>query len=625
MDIRLNKTYFLVPLFYIAVIFGLLFLQFSKRGEKFFDSFPELILSGITAAAEPKNGEQKEIEELHLRYKGIDFAFGSRYRAQLVFEDGSSRDLILGRYQKTEMGFTLNFDRDVKLDFIPDSAKDILSIHAEIGKRTAGSVQALVMGFSAVDGAKVNNVERMPILSVDHKEKNYLLSLPEKSSIDMARQLLVVVPSGDSALITFGPSSEGTKESFRQWYANQMGGATPPEALSQKVTEYINGAYQGWKTGRYSAEGGVWLTEGNTQAFKETLVTAYLAESLQRGDYSAARAQVQQTAQNHARSVSFISSPYLGNLQELFVRLLQDDEKESARLLSQVRSRNNSVWNRGDLLRFAALRGSPGLKDEILRFAAAANLHTLSFPSALGMLQNYYETLDADPESADVLRRSTELINTKVFPSIIKIAEGFFLENESGKIDVYLSVLAGRILIRAGKAEKDPVLESIGRDLIISALNLSDRQGFLPKNILFADMILRGTEGRIAPEDIYSLLVDNPYYPRFIDLGQQLGPGAWLYTGANMRDVNISPARNIFRFQFPMGQTHHFVFRGAKPYTEIQLWKISWRIDANFERYNIGAYFIPERNLFMAKYNHRNREEEFLMSFAPVPDSSATE
>jgi hypothetical protein len=241
------------------------------------------------------------------------------------------------------------------------------------------------------------------------------------------------------------------------------------------------------------------------------------------------------------------------------------------------------------------------------------------------MLQNYYETLDADPESAGILRRFTELINTKIFPAIIKIEEGFFLENESGKIDVYLSILAGRIFIRAGNAENDQVLESIGRDLIISALNLSDRQGFLPKNILFADMVLRGTEGRIAPEDVYSLLVDNPYYPRFIDLTRQLGPGAWLYTAANMQDVNISPARIIFRFQFPVGEAHHFVFHGAKPYTEIQLWKISWRIDPNFERYNIGAYFIPERNLFMAKYNHRNREEEFLMSFVPVSDLSATE
>jgi hypothetical protein len=182
---------------------------------------------------------------------------------------------------------------------------------------------------------------------------------------------------------------------------------------------------------------------------------------------------------------------------------------------------------------------------------------------------------------------------------------------------VYLSVLAGGVFLLAGEAEKDPVLESIGRDLIISALNLADRQGFLPQNILVADGLLKGTQGRIAPEDVYSLIADNPYYPRFLSLTQQLGQGAWLYTAANVRGVSITAEKYSFRFAFPVGATHHFVFRGAKQYTEIQIWKIPWRIDARFEHYNIGAYYLPREKLLLAKYNHKNREEEFLMSFTP--------
>ncbi|MDR1932956.1 MAG: hypothetical protein LBQ57_09085 [Spirochaetales bacterium] len=623
MGIRQYRTYFLTPLVYAAIIFGLLFLQFARRSEKFFDSVTELVLNGTMSAEEAKSSKEKAIEELHLRYKGIDFAFGGRYGAELIFQGGSAYKLNPAAYKKTETGFAVSFDRNVSLAFILDSSKELLSIHASIGKQAAGTVQALVMGFSVVEGARVNSVERMPILSVDHKEKNYLLSLPENSSIDMARQLLVVVPEGESAVLSFGPPAQDTREDFRQWYANQVGNArTPADALTRKVSEYISGSYQGWKAGRYSAEEGAWLNESNNRSFKETLVTAYLAEAVRRGEYRAAYEQVKETARKHSNSLTFLSSPFLGNIQSLSERLLADDQRESARIMSLVRSRDSSVWSRRDLLQFAAMRGAADLKGELLKFAPAVNLQTVSLSAALGMLNNYYDAADSDPESAAALKRFADLINSKIFPAIIKIEAGFFLESAPGKIDVYLSVLAGQICIRAGSAEKDPVLEAIGRDLIISVLNLSDRQGFLPKDILVAEGILRGTEGRIAPEDIYTLTGSNPYYPHFVDLTRRIGAGAWLYTAA-ITSPAITPEKYTFRFQFPVGETHHFVFHGAKQYTEIQLWKIPWRIDARFENYNIGAYFVPEKNLFMAKYNHRNREEEFLMLFGGLAAQQA--
>jgi hypothetical protein len=398
---------------------------------------------------------------------------------------------------------------------------------------------------------------------------------------------------------------------------------TSGEALSRKTSEYLDGAYQGWKTGRFSAESGTWLDEAHTQRFKENLVAAYLSEALRRGDYPAARERALQAVSLHSASLSFLTSPFFGNLQEHFSRLRLNDAKESSRILSLIHSRDSSVWSRPDLVRFAGTRGSAGLKDAILKFAETVNLQMVSFPVALGMLENYHTTLE-DPRSAEALRRFAALLNSKIFPAIIKIKEGFFLESAPGRIDVYLSILAGHVCISVGKIEKDPVLESIGRDLIISALNLADRQGFLPKNILVADSVLKGTEGRIAAEDVYTFIQNkSPYYPRFVDLSPQLGQGAWIYTAADLADIAITPEKYVFRFQFLPGETHHFVLCGAKQYTEIRLRKIPWRIDLNFERYNIGAFYIPQEKLFMAKYNHRSREEEFLMSFVAPEQSGA--
>jgi hypothetical protein len=620
MSFRHYRAYFLVPLFYIAVIFGLLFLQFARRSEKFFDSVMDLVLTGATSQEDKKGGGEKKIEDIRLRYKGIAFSFGERQEARLVYKGGSDYKLNPVSYRKTETGFNLAFDRNVSLSFTLDSPKELLSIQAAIGKQAAGEVQELVMGFSAVEGAALNSVERMPVLSVGHGKKNYLLSLPERSSIDMARQLLVVVPTGGSALLSFGPPAEDTEESFRQWYANSMGNASSSAAaLALKVNEYLDGAYQGWKTGRYSAEYGNWLNEENVRNFRESLVAAYLAEALKRGEYAAVREQTREAASRHASSLTFLTSPFFGNIQELSSRLFLDDAKESSRILALVRNNDSSVWARQDLLRFAGMRGSAGLKSEILKFAESLNLQTVSLPAALGMLLNYYAARQDDPDSVSSLRRFADLVNSKILPAIRKIRDGFFLESDPGKIDIYLSILAGRVCMSAGEADKDPVLESIGRDLVISVLNLADRQGFLPKNILVAESALQGTEGRIAPENVYTLIAnDSPYYPRFIDLTRRLGPGAWLYTAANITSLNLTPERYTIRFQFVPGETHHFLLCGVKQYSEIQLWRIPWRIDLNFERYNIGAYYIPQQKLFMAKYNHRNRDEEFSMSFVPA-------
>ena len=611
MSTRVNRTYFLAPLLYIAVIFGLLFLQFAKRGEKFYDAFQELVLTGVTTPADPA----AEIAELHLRYRGIDFAFGPRYSAELVAPGGEAVKLNLLDYKKTEKGFIVRFDRNVTLTFALDPAKEVLSIGTDFGTRTAADNRSLVLRFAVVEGAKANSVERMPILSVHHRERNYFLSLPGKSSIDMARQQLVITPDGSGiAMLTFGPSSGSTKESFRQWYANQAG-STTADALSRKVAEYVTGAYQGWKSGRYSADTGTWLNERGGRAFKESLVLSLLAESLRRGEHEVIFAEAMRVAPSHADSLGFDSSAFLGNLQDLTERLLREDERESVRLAAQLRNRDLSVWNRGDLLQFAVDRGSPALRAELLKSASEADLQRVPIVTALGMLRNYYDTRTIDPAILSGYRQFSALINGRVFPAIIKIKEGFFLENEPGKIDVYASIQAGRVLSLAGGVERDSLLESIGRDLILSALSLSDQQGFLPRNIVFEDLALRGTEGRVAPEDIYPIIVDNPYYPRFISLSRELGPGAWLYTAANVTDISVTRERNRFQFRFPAGAAHHFVFRGAEPYREIQIWGIPWRVDQRFERYSTGSYFIEDKKLFLVKYQHKSTTEEFLMTF----------
>ncbi len=176
------------------------------------------------------------------------------------------------------------------------------------------------------------------------------------------------------------------------------------------------------------------------------------------------------------------------------------------------------------------------------------------------------------------------------------------------------SIQAGRVLLLAGNAEKDEVLSSIGRDLILSSLGLSDKQGFLPQRILFSDQTFQGTEGKISPEQIYPWIQENPYYPRFISLSKELGRGNWLFIAADVSEISIQPQEYRFRFRFPVEQS---TILSLKEQNRIERSRsgIPWRNDPRFERYPVGSFFLEDLGIFTVKYQHKKLEEEFLMRF----------
>ncbi|MFQ3621686.1 MAG: hypothetical protein SNJ78_12170, partial [Spirochaetales bacterium] len=409
-------------------------------------------------------------------------------------------------------------------------------------------------------------------------------------------------------------TSSGTKDSFRQWYATQ-GSTTPFEVYRRKVEEYVTSAYTGWKTTRFRSEEGTWLTEKNTREFRETIAAALLAEGVRRNEYGPLLETLKEAATLHADKLTFFTSVYFGNLFTWASRIVEEDQATSNTLLERIQQRDLSVFLTPNLIQFTIDRGSPALWEALVKLASETDLQQVTLPLALGMLSSYYQAQTVDPNLLKPFERFDSLINFILIPAIVKVQDGLFLEWESGKIDVFASIKAGRVLIESGNAAKDEMLRSIGRDLILSSLALADKQGFVPQRILFSDQSFKGTEGIIPPEELYPWIQDNPYYPRFVSLSKELGRGRWIFLAADLAQASLTPAEYRFRFRFPVGEIHHFIFRGAKPYQEIQLWGVTWRNDPRFERYPIGSFFLEDLSMFIIKYQHKKAEEEFLMRF----------
>jgi hypothetical protein len=607
MGLRINKAYFLVPLVYIAVIFGLAFVQFS-RGFTVTETIRDLQLSALSQGKNPP-----KLSQVQVRYKGLEFAFGGSATAALEISGAAPTRLVPKEYRKDARGFEIVFENNVAVKFIQEGASLVIQPYSTA--KTAQRIKSLAVPFAAVGGAQAGSVERMPILSVSFNQKNYFLTLPGRSSrIDMARKLLVFAGEGDDSLAaSMAEATSGSKDSFFTWYANQ-GSANNRDAFVRKIAEYVNRSFDGWKGRRFSPETGTWLTEKGNQEFRETTAMAWLAESARRGGFEAVLQLVHKAADRNPGKLGFLSSPFFGNLIEATDQQEKEDARESARLVEAMRARDLGLFNRFDLVTFMADRAPAAAYEQFLKFCQETEMVRTSRETALGMVQNSLVAASLSPEAGRALARFYSLLNSSIFPSIVKIKEGFFLESDPGRIDIELSIKAGQVLMQAGRRDKDELLEAAGRDLVMSALNFSDEQGFLPRLITHQDQALKGAEGRIAPEAIYPVVADNPWYPRFISLSARLGPGSWMYAAAPV-ELNIAAEQWRLVFSFPNGSIQHAVLKGVRPWKELQLWGIVWRLDRSFERYPIGAMYAEDRKLFYLKYQHKKEQQEVLFKF----------
>jgi hypothetical protein len=198
------------------------------------------------------------------------------------------------------------------------------------------------------------------------------------------------------------------------------------------------------------------------------------------------------------------------------------------------------------------------------------------------------------------------------------VDEGFFFQTKPNKGDGYYTVLAGRILERAGERSGDSRLIALGRNMVVSVLKLADELGFVPNQIDFSAGAIAAQLKYRAPEDFYWLVHRNPAYPREVSLYSQLGPGHWFYTIATVNSIDITPNRYTFNISYPKSRLHFLFFRGLNtidPSSGMKLFGITWRNDRDFEIYNHGRYYNPDTKTLMVKYTDDTVQRDIIINY----------
>jgi hypothetical protein len=292
------------------------------------------------------------------------------------------------------------------------------------------------------------------------------------------------------------------------------------------------------------------------------------------------------------------------------------DLAEAKRLSQLVADKSPTILEKEGLLRFLVDRSPSSLAQDLIRFSSGIDPAKLTVRQAVGLLACAVDAKSLLKDEENPFRDPSATAD-RVVAALRKTSSGVFLVTEDdGTSDLRLSLIAGSSLAAYGAAASKPQLVGVGQSLVEGVLGLSDAQGFAPSRVLAHDGAVDQRTGALAPEEMYPLVADNPYYPREVSFGRDLAPGLWAWTCSPSLVVQASGSRYVFTATFPVGRSHFLTFRGLKPFANIQLYEIDYNPDNDFESYDASGYlYNKDADALYLKMKHKKENENIKLSF----------
>jgi len=620
MSTRFNKTYLLVPVVYIGVIFGLLFLQFSG-GERFSRTFGPLSVRA-TRNATSEAGEPS-VRGLNIEFNGLSFEFQDE--AGIVVETADALvEVPVTGFSQVESGFTVEFAGGFSLSFL--AAEDpvpevqlVLTVPEQtvtIGDTTFDSsrIMEISIPFRFVGNAVPAGSDRASFIAVTRGSDNYFFTAPPDALIDPVNEKIVLKPAASGRAVRYVEAVAGNPGTVLSWFADGAYDLSVAE-YERAVARYVDAAYAGWTDLRYNAATLTWDGPLGSADFSELTLTAYLAEAWRRDDYDRAYGEMRRATDIHPQRLGLLSSAFLGNLREISADLTASDAAAVRAVRSDLEEGRSTVFRRPDLFLFARDRGDAGLFDSVVQYAAQVDLRSVDVTTAVGMIANYILSPHPTPESRRAAERFVELVDTLLLGSIVQIDNRFFLQSAPGQIDVALSAVAGRALTELGAERDDETLTAIGRNLVTSVLALADEAGMLPASLVVRGTSVEADDGVIAPELLYPVVSGNENYPREVSLAEAAGPGVWAWTAVEFRPTRISESEWRITLDYPRLRTHYLIIRGVPEFDRLELFGQTWRNAPDFEIYSKGRNYDPASETLMIKYYDDSVRRDIVIFF----------
>lgn len=597
-----GRTFFAAA--YVLLAIGFLTIHFT-RVESFSTVVGGIALKGRSSVGTTLSPPQ--IRRLRIDINGLELLLRKRAHAVLVTDDGIRHSLDIIGWEQGDHYVKVILSEGAGFTIMSDPHDTAVSLIPEI-PITIPPVRSLELPLEPVNGVAISvSQDRPGTLSIVTPDMEYVASLPSESSWSPERRRLNLVVLGKAdPILEISDDRRGGGLNAMEWLT--QGTAPSPGAYESIIEDWTAVSRNGWKS-RLDTRAGLWIDEEGDARWDDDLSAAILADSVISGELASQLQSVLSIAARAPEDIGWLPSPYLGNI------------------INQSRSH-------GQQLNTEARNLVTGLNAEAPNFGINAALISLldsGFNAEAALLVNSARNITSDePGNREIIERLTVLqeanelalddalndpailkgfFDEYIIPRVFWVKDGLWLIEEDGSIDVDLSVRAGVLLVTEAQRNNDSIYQSIGRQLIISALSYADDNGMIPEKIFFEGNGEVVREGLIAPERLYPRIVNSPAYPRHVSLSKELGSGSWAITAAEKFTLRSSPRETTVTLDFPAGSNHHLAIKGIKSFNVLFMNGIRWNGDPNFQRYYAGWYYDEVNETLYIKIRHRVKTE----------------
>lgn len=624
MNTKVNKAYFLIPVLYAAVIIFLLYMQFSgSRG--FSADVSGIEISGRTRSGAP--GRADYISELIIGCNGISFSFDEENPLLVYSQDGLTHNTVPVDYRVTASGIDVRLNKEIGVSFfVLQNDEEMITISLNSGD--PDSIKYIEIPVIADEGTEIEAVEGVPVLSIAASDgSKFFLSLPEGASFTAETGMLQLHPlDGDFSELVFEKSVDTSLDAFTYWFSGNSK-LVSEEDLGKTIKDYMTRANASIKNSRFDPASGTWSTKTGLQDFNEDALIAAVSESIGKSDYTSVKKNLNLAADRHSDDLSILSSPLFGNIVNEGWAYNRNLERKLERFEERSSVSDYSIFADDQLSTLILSEASEILTVNLLKMTEKLSEAEISIAEASGALRFYYEINDGYPELGSKFISLMSVIEREILPSIKVLEESLFLVDQENRADVMLSLRTGLMMMKTEEKDSSSNINALGRELVNSALKLSDTLGFLPGIATEGEDGSLLTEDSIAPEQIYPLFTDSPYYPveEFFFTGTDVKIS--VLNQAETFDIEKTDFGYRMTFDFPAGQIHTFAVRNIKPFYQMNLLGYKWNADHRFLQYFSGWWYDRDSQTLYVKIRHRTRTEEILIYTekpAPPPEPADT-
>jgi hypothetical protein len=365
-----------------------------------------------------------------------------------------------------------------------------------------------------------------------------------------------------------------------------------------------------------------WTRTPTASLDNEELITAYITDSIHRGNYKEVIARIPRSFLDSTRR-TYVSSVFLGRLDRAQI-LLAAAERERTSRLTELLANGELAEFLAEPHTFAenAIRGNTTLIDQGIALFSRLETPALNLVPMI---------LEARVDLTGYRSEDTSL-ESLIEPALLLITESLRKDEIDGRILVFedndgeltanteFNLRLGAALDHYGQLTGLEDWAALGRSLILSVLAQTDTVGMVSPVFTLSDddTFTASREARFSAARFYRYLhLGN--YPRVERIAG--GINGWAWTAGSSIAVTQSGNITDIAVTFPVGETHYIILRGIRPFTKIQLYGIDYRTDPQFERYDSSgwSYSSSEQSLLLKVKHQQTVEHIVIYTAAPPP------